>query len=216
MGRWAGWSSTGWRRVTVAVAAAVAVVVWPGPLPTSVAHACSCFDPAGIVPELQDKADAAFLGTVVEIRRPEVMLSSEAESRFIFDVETVFKGDTVRARQSIVTASDGAACGLELSVGATAVVFARKQSDQVTPDDGEFASNLCEVIARPSPAVLSSLGEGRPPVAGSSPIGADGSLASTLIRHWPWIVASLVAAAIAVVLTIRHRRHRAPARVNIR
>lgn len=178
-----------------------------GPLRVSTAHACSCTDPAENVALYQESADASFLGTLVEIRPPEVALSSTAESRFIFEVDKVFKGDSVRRRQSIVSVSSGASCGIELPLGATAVVFGRRDDFDVTPDDGEFASGLCQVIPQPSDAVLASLGTGRPPEPGASPIGADDGVASTVVRNWYWPVALLVVGVAAAVLLRRGRRH---------
>ena len=185
----------------------VGVMVAPGPMRVSVAHACSCADPSTRLDEMAEWADAAFLGTLVEIRRPELALSSGAESRFVFDVEAVFKGDGVRTRQSVVTASDGASCGLELSVGTTALVFARVDGIDVTPVAGEFASSLCDVVARPAPdEVQAAMGQSQPPIAGSSPIGSDDAVASTVVRNWYWFAALVVGSGLLLGWRLRRRR----------
>jgi hypothetical protein len=147
-----------------------------------------------------------FVGKVVEIRRPEFALGSASESRFIFEVDAVYKGERVHARQSIVTKTYGASCGLELPVGTSALVFARKDDFDVTPDDGEFASSLCEVISRPAAAVVESLGASKPPNPGSSPVGADDGLPSTIVRNWYWVLAAASAIGLLILWT-RRRLH---------
>ncbi|CAB4561164.1 unannotated protein [freshwater metagenome] len=180
------------RPLVLAVLAGGLVAV--GPQQVSTAHACSCMNPLEMLDEMMASSDAVFVGTVVEIRRPEIAMSSMAESRFVFEVEQVFQG-SVRELQSIVTASDGASCGIELSRGATALVFAREKGFDVTPDAGEFESSLCGVVAEPSAAALAPLGEGRAPTPGASPIGADDGIASTVARNWLWMVVVLVGVA---------------------
>lgn len=162
-------------------------VFHPGPTPR--AHACSC---AGVgLDEALATADAAFVGTLIEIRRPEVMLSSMDESRFVFDVETVYVGE-VYEQQSVVTASDGASCGLELEVGARAIVFGNRDEHGITPDVGEYGANLCNGT-QGFDGVPASFGRGAPPLAGSSPVGADDGVVSTTVRHWWWAVSALIA-----------------------
>jgi hypothetical protein len=194
-----------WILLGVAVFIVLLGVPLPSPGLVGTAHACSCFDPTTVIDRLRASADAVFLGTVDEIRRPEFNHSSDAETRFIFSVDAVYQGDSVSARQSIVTASDGAACGIDLRLGATAVVFGRAEDDE-----GEFASSLCEVIDNPSDAVLTSLGPSVPPRPGTSPIGRDDGFPSLVIRYGYWIVAAVAAALVAVIWRIhRSRRSRA-------
>ena len=201
-------------RIRVLVAAllfgTVLLVGVPGPFEVRLAHACSCADPAANIGALAAASDAVFVGTVEEIRRPEVMVSSTDESRFVFAVRSVHKGDDVHARQSVVTASDGASCGLELSVGDTALVFGRAGGDgEVSPDDGEYTSSLCEVVRGPAAATLAEqVGAAVPPQPGSSPIGVDDGIASTAARNWFWIVGAL-AGAVVLLLVWWSRRRRA-------
>lgn len=181
----------------VGVIAAALGVVAPGV--TGTAHACSCAQL-----ELDDAlamSDAAFVGTLVEIRRPELMLSSGDESRFVFDVETVYKGE-VRERQSIVTASDGASCGLELTAGTRAIVFGTIDEYGITPDDGEYGANLCNGTTAFA-GVPASFGAGSAPLPGSSTIGADDGWPSRLVRA-AWYVGA-VALAGGVLLVVRRR-----------
>lgn len=186
--------------VLVCVGAVAVALASPATAPR--AHACSCADVT--LDEAFAQADAAFVGTLVEIRRPEVMLSSMDESRFVFDVETVYAGE-VYAEQSIVTASDGASCGLELQVGARAVVFGQVDEYGITPDQGEYGANLCNGT-RAFNGVPASFGSGTPPLDGSSGVGADDGLASTTMRHWWWAVSALVAIALVAVAVIRSTR----------
>ena len=64
---------------------------------------------------------------------------------WVFDVITVHKGEAF-ARQPVVTAADGAACGLEIPEEGTFVVFATSATDGITTaelEPGFLASNLC-------------------------------------------------------------------------
>lgn len=185
----------------VAIAAMMLVVLSPGSV--SPARACSCASPS--LEEAFAQSDAVFVGTLVEIRRPEVMLSSMDESRFVFDVETVYAGQ-VYDEQSIVTASDGASCGLELQVGVRAVVFGTTDEYEISPDPGEYGANLCNGTG-PYSVVPASFGSGAPPLAGSSGIGADDGVASTAVRHW-WWAASAIIAIVLVGVTLRRSARR--------
>ena len=75
--------------------------------------ACSC------APYTDDEAlaesDVAFVGTLQEIRVPDnvVTWSSDDPVRFLFAVTAVYKGEAFE-QQSVVTARDGASCGLEV------------------------------------------------------------------------------------------------------
>ncbi len=188
--------------MVVGVIAAALGVAAPGV--TGTAHACSCAQL-----ELDDAlamSDAAFVGTLVEVRRPEVMLSSMDESRFVFDVETVYKGE-VRERQSIVTASDGASCGLELATGTRAIVFGTIDVYGITPDAGEYGASLCNGTAAFA-GVPASFGAGSAPLPGSSPIGADDGWASRLVRAAWYVAVVALGVGLAVVIARRVRRSR--------
>ncbi len=118
------------------------------------AGACSCVGVSD--DEAYAMADAAFVGTLVEIIPPALPTGSSGDpERFVFDVEEVFKGD-VRARQTVVTHVDGATCGLELAGPGPFLVFASTDSPfGFGVAEGELSSDLC------SGSRL--LGEGDPP-----------------------------------------------------
>ena len=120
--------------------AIVAGLVAAATLTAAAGSACACSCVGVTDDEALRNSAAVFVGTLREIRRPTVMLSSMDPSRFVFAVETVYKGE-VFSTQSIVSASDGASCGLELRAGDRAVVFAT--SGEYSPDAGEFGAGLC-------------------------------------------------------------------------
>lgn len=146
------------------------------------ASACSCAtlgDDAAFA-----DADAVFSGVLAEVRTPagERFNSSDPE-RFIFDVDRVYKGE-VFERQSVVTAREGASCGLELSIQAGRIlVFGRRDGDFIVQaDDGELAANLCNgtrpvLASNPVP-----FGAGALPRAGSSPIGVGPARSAPAVR----------------------------------
>lgn len=152
-----------------------------------------------------------FIGTLAEIITSGGPSYSSADpERFVFEVDEVFTGE-VFARQSVVTARDGASCGLEISGPGPFLVFA-VANDDVTGGavDGELSSNLCSGTRElGSSAVPAEWGDASPPIAGASPIGSSGSGSPT-----PWIVAlgGLTAAAAvgAVLITRRLRTARGP------
>lgn len=77
-------------------------------------------------------ADGAVVGTVLE-RRVE-----RGEARYLLRVEQVYKGD-ISGRVEVVTAADGAACGLEAVEGdRLGLLLAREQ--------GEWRSGLCSQV----------------------------------------------------------------------
>ena len=125
------------RSLVVIVVAAATTVLTSG----EQASACSC---AVQTEEAAfETADAVFVGQLVGVRTPPGdTWSSMDPERFVFDVSEVFKGE-VSARQSVVTARDGASCGLELSVGGTYVMFATATSREWELEPGEVVSGLC-------------------------------------------------------------------------
>jgi hypothetical protein len=160
------------RRVLWLVAAAVVLTV--GPLaPAGPAAACSCAE----LTEQQafDAAEVVFTGDLVEVRTPprSGVVSSSDPERFIFVVDRVYKGSAGR-EQSVVTAMEGASCGLEISGRGPFIVFARRDRPEGVADwvDDELSADLCGgtrvLWATGVPAVF---GEGAPPRAGASPFG---------------------------------------------
>lgn len=167
------------------------------------AAACSC----GLLTddEALGYADAVFIGTLAEIITPGGTSYSSADpERFVFEVDGVFAGE-VFARQSVVTARDGASCGLEISGPGPFLVFA-VTNDGFTGGavEGELYSNLCSGTRElGSSAVPVEWGDASPPIAGASPIGSSASGIPTL-----WIVAvgGLAATVVAAVLIARRLR----------
>ena len=94
-------------------------------LPAGAAMACSCVE-APPDRALLGRSDVVFTGKLVERHDPTVFLglsSSTDPAVLVFAVETVHKG-SVAQRQGIETARSGATCGLELTQGRRALVFA--------------------------------------------------------------------------------------------
>jgi hypothetical protein len=123
--------------VLVAVALSGSVVV----AGSSRVGACSCMtsDDARALAA----SDAAFIGTVAGVDRPQQLQSSLDPVIWTFTVEGVFKGE-VAARQDIVSVSSSASCGIELDVGARYLVFGRSGgSAGPHTEPGQFSSNLC-------------------------------------------------------------------------
>lgn len=188
------------------VTVVLAISVWALSAPTT-AHACSCM---ALTPaEAFRQSDAVFVGVLVEVRRPTVMMSSMDESRFVFEVTDVYKG-AVHRIQSIVTASDGASCGLELPTGATAVVYGIEEGYEMSPEPGEYVAGLCGGTAALSTvAIPASFGSPTAPLPGSSPIGEDDGALSVLVRNWYWFALPLLVI-VGSLVVIRRRRGAEP------
>jgi hypothetical protein len=138
--------------------------------------ACSCVSFTD--EEALENADAAFTGVLVDIITPAGdTYSSTDPERFVFEVEEVFKG-SVFARQSVVTARDGASCGLEIAGPGPFIVFARTEPDGITSGaaDSELYSSLCSgTRALASGALPASFGDASTPAPGASAIGEGGT-----------------------------------------
>jgi hypothetical protein len=76
---------------------------------TASASACTCL-PVNLERDLP-RADGAFVGTLLAARP-----RGATQTVYRFRVEQVYKGD-IDSRIDVVSASDGAACGLELPQG---------------------------------------------------------------------------------------------------
>ena len=119
-------------------------------------------------------------------------------------MDRVYKG-AARARQSVVTPRDGATCGLELAGEGPFLVFAQRDPDGLatgTAKAGELHANLCGGSRTLTTGATELLGAGKPPSAGSSPIGsaghtdtpigwyATGAIAVVTFGGVVWLVAS--------------------------
>jgi hypothetical protein len=94
------------------------------------ASACTC-SPVDLERDLP-RADGAVIGSVLE-RRVE-----GTEARYLLRVEQVYKGD-ISNRLEVVTAVDGASCGLEAGVGDRLGLL-------LTLEGREWRSGLCSQV----------------------------------------------------------------------
>lgn len=137
-----GWLRTMLRALIAGVFVLIAVgAVSVGSAPP--AGACSCASPTDA--EALAQADAAFTGSLVdEVADTEgAVFSSSDPERFVFEVETVFKGE-VTSRQTVITPRGGESCGLEISGPGPYLVFAFDDSELTSgADAGELYSHLC-------------------------------------------------------------------------
>ncbi len=141
--------------------------------PAGPAVACSC----AVITEAEafDAAQVVFTGELVEVLPPppaEITSSGDPE-RYIFAVDRVYKG-TAFDEQSVVTARDGASCGLEISGPGPFIVFAHTDDGDWVEQgvEGELHANLCGgTRAVDAAGVPRSFGAGALPEEGSSPVG---------------------------------------------
>lgn len=165
------------------------------------ASACSC---AGFTDkEAFEGADTVFAGTLLEIVTPPGDTYSSADpERFVFDVDQVYKGDAL-VRQTIVTARDGASCGLEIAGAGPFLVFATTTDSIVTgAGEGELYSNLCGgTRATADDAIPASFGDAQP----ASPVSTGGD---NSFPYWamPGIIVVVIGVA-SVVLALRRTRN---------
>jgi hypothetical protein len=168
--------------------------------------ACSC--EVFTEQEAFDRADAVFTGELVEVVTPPGDTDSSPDvERFVFDVDVVYKGEAVDP-QTIVTARDGATCGLEVHGPGPFLVYATLTDSIVTgAADDELYSNLCSgTRAVADAAVPAGFGAGQPPSAPAP----SGSPSATDTSDKGWIVVAVVgvvgAALVAGVIALTARR----------
>jgi hypothetical protein len=165
---------------------------------SSPACACSCLlvTPA----EAFRKADAVFVGHVVDWQ-PEhgFPISSSGDKAVVtFEVRDVYKG-RVTARQEIVTAANGASCGLEFHGSGPFAVYVESKSHDpgLAPEKGQYFGSLCGGTSTLTEEVRSDL-EQRPnsaPVASVGPTGpeAPGGAGAYSVLAWLAGIGVLVA-----------------------
>ena len=141
------------------------------------AFACSCM---ALEPQqMLEFGPIAFVGTVSGI-------GAGVDNKVMtFEVDTVLTGE-LPGFVDIVTAANGAACGIEAPVGSRVAVFASEEG-------GRLTSSLC-ATTDPDTAI-NALGPGSPPTTSVSEAPFD----------WPavWLGAGAVALVAGVWLTIR-------------
>jgi hypothetical protein len=129
------------RRLLLVLALVVTgLAVWAAP-----AHACSCA--VATDTDLLDRADAVFVGTLVDrtVTSQGDVYSSTDPAVHRFEVTGVYKGE-VRADQEVVTSAEGASCGLELTEGDEVLVFASSAAPGgfgPAPGPGQYVADLC-------------------------------------------------------------------------
>jgi len=111
-----------------------------GPPP---AFACDCANSPDDV-AYAARADAVFVGRLVARQQPTPYTSSLDPEVLTFVVSAVYKGD-VADEQQVVTAVDGASCGLELAGSGPHLVFARidPRPQEQSPNDDQLLADLC-------------------------------------------------------------------------
>jgi hypothetical protein len=145
------------------------------------ATACTCA-PVDLVRDLP-RADAAFAGTLLERREPPPapIQSSGDPVVLVFRVEQVYKGD-LSGRVEVVTARDGASCGVSTAVGERIGLLLDRQ-------DGAWRSSLC---AQVDPSDLLALTD------------VEDNTLPTI--NWGGYVIGFLVLGIAAVLLVRRRR----------
>jgi hypothetical protein len=184
------------------------------------AWACSC----AVLTEAEyaDMADVVFAGTLTRIDTPGGgQRSSMDPATLVFAVDTVFKGATAEV-QNVVTARDGASCGLEgLSAGGEFMVYSTTDSSGgPVGQPGDLYSNLCSGTGpwdgSAVPAGLAGPGtaptEPSPETAPSATLAADVPSSDGGWSTNDWLLAAVVAVplvatlGLAVTMAVRRRR----------
>lgn len=181
---------------TVALLLGLIVVTAGG----STASACSC---ASLTDEEAfAAADAVFTGALIDVEElSQASFSSIDPQRFVFEVDAVFKG-AAGVRQTIVTAREGASCGLEITGSGPFAVFATND-DYITSGagPGELYANLCGGTRPLAESALPAVfGQGRRPTQVIAETGADSETTTWLI---PAAGALLVVGAVVAVWSRR-------------
>ncbi|MEO6715283.1 MAG: hypothetical protein ABIM89_17930 [Mycobacteriales bacterium] len=131
-----------WRRLLLALLALAAAVHVAAAAP---AGACSCTSGPSGDQQYVGWADAVFVAEFVSYSPPpqRATMSSMDPAVWTFAVSAVYKGE-VAAQQDVVSASNGASCGLELPHAGRFLLFASTSGDPATTVDGPVLySHLC-------------------------------------------------------------------------
>ncbi|MFG2249557.1 hypothetical protein [Spirillospora sp. NPDC048823] len=171
-------------------------------------RACACSCAAMTDQEAYARADAVFTGRLVERQvqsrgwGPWKRHGSGDPATLVFEVSAVNKGKVSR-RQDLVTASNGASCGLEADEGSEYLVFAQR-------DGGVLRADLCGGTRSAGEHLAVPTVSARPPIPGDatgglapSPRGTDDGLP---VAGRVAIAAGLTAPIIVVLLLVRRRR----------
>lgn len=143
-------------------------------------------------------ADVVLTGQVVDRRE------AGGDATYTIHVDRVYRG-SARAWQEVVTASQGSACGLSLTIGEPVLLLAgrRSGSDQLTSGGCGGSGGTTTAPAE--------LGAGRPPGPAASPAAV-----AVLAKKLGWVavtaelivlgVVAVIVAELVVLVRTRHRR----------
>jgi hypothetical protein len=192
------------RTAVLAVLVAALGVAWG---PATPASACSCV-PATTADHVAN-ADVVFTGTLVsrEVSHPSApVFSSTDPALHVFAVDAVFKGEAAR-RQGVVSAAEGASCGLELAGKGPFVVFA---TDDPALPAGQYAASLCGGSGPLTAAVDADLRGLGPAAAPSAAAPGPGTAVAPTggSSWWAWLAGGAVVL-VGGVPAWRLRRRRA-------
>ncbi len=154
------------------------------------AWACTCA-PLNARQTLAE-ADGAFVGELVARKDPVMpgLVVGPGTSVFTFRVTRPVKGDVGQFVQ-VESASDGAACGLEVTQGDRVGLF-------LTNEQNRWTSNLChQVEPRALQRAAKSLGAGDaavPPQDAANDAAPTSDARPQGSAVWPWVLIALVAA----------------------
>lgn len=150
---------------------------------------CSCIAPDA--EELLASSDGAFVGTLIEEPGPGIgIVSSADEVPYVFEIEAAYKGD-LASPITVVSARDGASCGIEVPLGEKAALFINRSGNQ-------WHGNLCAQMG--SDALLDG---GLPPI----PFGEASPSSESNLARWVLVGLGGAAAATAGVTFVRRRRN---------
>ncbi|WP_308639712.1 hypothetical protein [Paenibacillus silvisoli] len=166
------------------------------------ASACSC---AFVEPkEAIEKADAIFIGTLMEVKQERKqegivgpILNRDAN---LFDVSTVFKG--INQSQIIIYDNgEEASCGIDLAVGESYLVYVYANKE------GEYYTSLCSRTMEASKAGedLKLLGEGKAPEK-KAELGSKMKRISNKDYDMEFAVGAVALAIAAAFLILRRRK----------
>lgn len=124
---------------------ALAIAIAGGLIVASAPRAGACSCSAVGADWLLAQTDVGFVGTVSSID-----VIDRDDARFVFEIEAWLHGDLDDPTVEVQTSGDSASCGLEVGLGATAAVFARR-------DSGVITAGLCSTMR--GDEALEQLGE---------------------------------------------------------
>ena len=131
------------------------------------AGACSCIGLGDA--EAFARADAVFVGKVSGYEAGDPPVPQPGPARWTFKVRDVYKGKVTRT-QEVVSAADGASCGLEIQTRGVFLVFAttsRTLPSGPRPAAGQLYATLCGGTRALSEGALEpGLGRAHPPRSG--------------------------------------------------